>query len=92
MAKHGKEAVEGAVKLGILTGRFTDAEAEILTSALSSGRPYMISQLDIRGNDLISLGIRGEGIGEALEALLYAAISGEVDNERGALVEYIKNK
>ena len=92
LAKHGKEAVEGAVKLGILTGRFTDAEAEILTSALSSGRPYMISQLDIRGNDLISLGIRGEGIGEALEALLYAAISGEVDNERGALVEYIKNK
>ena len=92
LAKHGKEAVEGAVKLGILTGRFTDAEAEILTSALYSGRPYMISQLDIRGNDLISLGIRGEGIGEALEALLYAAISGEVDNERGALVEYIKNK
>ena len=89
LAKHGKDAVEGAVKLGILTGKFTDAEEEILSSALASGRPYKISGLDIRGNDLISLGIKGEGVGEALDSLLYAVINGEVDNEKDALLGYI---
>ena len=91
LAKHGKEAVEGAVKLGILIGKFTEAETETLSLALSSGKPYMISQLDIRGNDLIALGIKGEQIGEALETVLYAAINGEVSNERDALIGYIKN-
>ena len=89
LAAYGKDALEGAVKLGILTGKFTDAEEKILSLALTSGRPYTISQLDIRGNDLTSLGIKGEGVGEALETLLYAAINGEVDNEKTALIGYI---
>ena len=89
LAAYGKDALEGAVKLGVLTGKFTDAEEEILSLALASGRPYTISQLDIRGNDLTSLGLKGEGIGEALETLLYAIINGEVDNEKTALIGYI---
>lgn len=89
LAAYGKDALEGAVKLGVLTCKFTDAEEEILALALASGRPYTISQLDIRGNDLTSLGLKGEGIGEALETLLYAVINGEVDNEKTALIGYI---
>ena len=89
LAQHGKEAVLGALKLGILLGKFTDSEADVLTSALSSGKPYAIPMLDIRGTDLIPLGIKGEDIGTALKSLLYAVIDSEVENEKSALIGYL---
>ena len=89
LLEHGAEATLGALKLGALLGRFTDKESEILTSALSSGKPYMISMLDIRGNDLMPLGIKGEEIGTTLKSLLYAVIDGEVENEKSALLGYL---
>ena len=89
LARYGKEAVLGALKLGILLGKFTDSEADVLTSALSSGKPYTIPMLDIRGTDLIPLGIKGEDIGVALKSLLYAVIDSEVENEKSALIGYL---
>jgi tRNA nucleotidyltransferase (CCA-adding enzyme) len=89
LAKHGKEAVEGALKLGILIGKFTNDEADVLYSALSSGTPYTVAQLDIRGTDLVSMGIKGEAVGEALKALLSAVIEGDVDNVKPSLMGYL---
>lgn len=89
---HGEEAALGAVKLGIALSRFTDKESELLVSALSSGKPYTVAMLDIRGNDLVPLGIRGEQIGATLKGLLYAVIDGEVENERAALISYLDSK
>ena len=89
LAKHGKDAVEGALKLGILIGKFTNDEADVLSSALASGIPYTVAQLDIRGTDLIPMGIRGEAVGEALKSLLAAVIEGEVENTRPALMSYL---
>lgn len=90
LAEHGREVVDGALKLGILLGRFTDKESDILASALASGKPYEIAMLDIRGNDLLSLGIKGESIGASLRALLYAVIDGEVENKRSELLAFIE--
>lgn len=88
LAECGKEVVDGIVRLGILLGRFTAKDTETLASALASGKPYEIAMLDIRGNDLIPLGIRGERIGTTLRMLLDAVIGGEVDNEKSELLAF----
>ena len=92
IAKCGKEVTEGALALGILMGRFSDRDSVILTDALECGVPYTIGGLDIRGTDLIALGIKGEKIGEALGSLLTAVIDGRVENEKGSLLSFIKAK
>lgn len=90
LAKYGKEVAEGVLALGILTGRFSDANSAILTEAKECGVPYTIGGLNIRGTDLVALGIKGEKISEALNTLLHAVIDGKVENKKDALVGYIR--
>lgn len=45
-----------------------------------------ISDLAVRGEDLIALGLSGREVGAALRALLELVISGEVENKREALL------
>ncbi len=47
-----------------------------------------VQDLDIRGTDLMALGLRGREIGEALQRLLEAVITGECENRKEALVEF----
>ena len=51
--------------------------------------PYTISGLAIRGDDLVSMGIKGEQVGKALNDLLFAVIEGKVKNEKSALIDYL---
>ena len=90
LADYGAELTLSALKLGVLTEKFGEREEALYLSALASGKPYAISQLAVRGNDIASLGVRGEKIGEALKKLLYTVIDGRVENEREALLEYLK--
>ena len=90
LTQYGKDVTEGVLALGVLTGRFTDRELAVLDDALTSGVPYKISGLAIRGGDLLAIGIKGERIGEALSSLLYAVINGEVENEKDALINYLE--
>lgn len=48
-----------------------------------------VRDLDIGGNDLMALGLRGAEIGKALQGLLEAVISGECDNKKCSLLEMI---
>lgn len=41
---------------------------------------------------MIALGIRGTGIGEALQMCLDAVLDEQVPNEHGALLAYVKSK
>jgi hypothetical protein len=44
----------------------------------------------VRGGDLSAIGIKGEGIGQTLTRLLYAVIEGKVENEKEALLEFLR--
>jgi HEAT repeat protein len=90
LAEYGKEAVEGALALGVLEGRFSENERENLLLALDGGTPYTVSGLSVRGGDLSAIGIKGEGIGQTLTRLLYAVIEGKVENEKEALLEFLR--
>lgn len=89
LARHGREATEGALCLGILEKVFTNFDREVLTGALKSAKPYTVSGLALRGGDLSAIGIKGEAIGASLEKLLYAVIDGSVENEKSALIAYL---
>ncbi len=77
----------------------TMAEKEIYSQSiklceqlLASGAPYRISDLAIRGNDILTHTVmRGADIGSALQTLLYAVIDGKTENEKDALLSYLKN-
>ena len=61
-----------------------------LSRLLENGAPYKISDLKINGTDLISLGVGGKEIGTVLSSLLFAVMSGDVPNEKNALLEASK--
>ena len=71
-----------------LTGTETSAGVR-LDSILSSGAAYRISDLKVNGRDMLSLGLRGPAVGDALSSLLDAVISGRVENERTALIGFV---
>ena len=90
-ADYGVQTSLDTLSLGILTERFTEREAQTCSDALSSAIPYTVSQLAVRGGDVSALGFKGEKIGDALKSLLYAVIEGKVENERDALLAYLKD-
>ena len=92
IVRYGEEVAEGVLALGILLGRFTDRDRATFTNALASGVPYKISGLAVRGTDLLSLGIKGERVGETLSRLLCAVINGEVTNTKDDLINYVREK
>jgi len=50
---------------------------------------YRREDLHINGNDLISLGLRGKAVREAIDTVLDEIISGKLENERTVLLERI---
>jgi tRNA nucleotidyltransferase/poly(A) polymerase len=53
--------------------------------------PYTLKQLKVSGRDLISIGLKGKTVGEALQHLLYFAIrTGK--NDKGSLMKEINRK
>lgn len=53
---------------------------------------FKVSQLDITGNDLSEIDIKGKEIGKAIETALNAVISDEIPNNKNNLLEYIKKQ
>ncbi|WP_124101235.1 HD domain-containing protein [Ruminococcus sp. Marseille-P6503] len=49
-----------------------------------------ISDLNVNGNDLIALGLRGQQIGAALRQILEAVISEEISNDKNQIAEYVR--
>ena len=64
----------------------------IAKEVLEKEECFSLRQLEINGSDLISLGVpRGRAIGETLELLLDKVISGECENKKDALAEFVKS-
>ncbi len=89
LMKYGIDAVELAVNGGIVVGKYTCAVQDNLQRALISGLPYTLSGLAIGGRELMSVGLKGEKIGEVLTALLIAVIEGKCENTKEALLQMV---
>ena len=80
----GKRALSGD------TEAFNDIE-NIISNIKANGECYLFSQLDINGQDLSEhFDIQGQEIGNALEALLDAVICEKCENNKYALIEFLK--
>ena len=76
---HGRQAV------------LDEAEA-LITRIVESDKCFSLKQLAVDGNDMLSLGLRGREIGQALELLLSAVMDGDLPNEKEALLAEIRGK
>lgn len=65
---------------------------DLLELVLAEGACFSLRQLAVKGNDLTALGLRGPAVGRALEELLELVIDEKLPNERGMLLEYVKEK
>lgn len=64
----------------------------LLELVLAQGACFSLKQLAVKGGDLTALGLRGPAVGRALEELLELVIDEKLPNERGMLLEYVKEK
>ena len=88
LAYHKAEAT-----LGKDTARLSALEEaeETLADLCRTGAVCSVTDLAVRGGDLIALGIPpGRPLGTALATLLEAVLDGEVENEKEALIAYAK--
>ena len=69
-----------------------DQWEDLLETVLASGACFSLRQLAVKGGDLTALGLRGSAVGRALNELLEAVINEKLPNERGILLEYVKEK
>ena len=66
-----------------------EAVHELTRKIIESGECYDLKSLAVSGVDLLHMGFRsGSVIGEALDTLLDKVITGELPNEKAALLEY----
>lgn len=56
---------------------------------ISENQCYSLSQLAVKGNDLIDLGYKGKSVGKILNELLKAVIKGKIDNNKNSLINYV---
>lgn len=91
LKEYGDEASLLAAKLGIMLRNLSEKSLACLDFVLRGGLPYRISDLNIKGDDVKSLGFKDAAIGKALDTLLIAVINGECQNSVKALLNYLAN-
>ena len=96
MRKFGDGFSTAAEYLSILKseGIVTDGLAgeELLRASdgiIADGIPYTLAQLNVRGGDIIAAGVPAEYVGNALEYLLEEVQTGNIPNEKAALISAI---
>ena len=60
----------------------------VLNELLAADACFSLKDLAVKGNDLLTLGLRGRAVGAALQACLDAVIDEVVPNDRAALLAY----
>lgn len=89
MYEYGREAAEIKIKLDILLGKVGVDRLSELREILDLHEPYRVSELDISGNDLIAIGIKGTDVGVTMRTLLFLVMREELKNERAALISKV---
>ena len=72
--------------------KLIDQWEDLLELVLQSGDCFSLGQLAVRGGDLTALGLRGPAVGAALRELLEQVMDDKLPNDRGMLLEYVKEK
>lgn len=86
----GRERAMMLAELKILLGDFDSRQISLIDDYVKFGLPYRVSDLALRGEDVMRLGARGREIGRILECALVSVIDGEVENTKEALSEYVE--
>lgn len=67
-----------------------DRIAEVVEKLIAENCCMSLAQLEINGNDLKSVGLKGRAIGECLNNLLDKVMGDEIENNYNKLIEYAK--
>ena len=78
--------------LSILYNREVSKILDKINEIFDNNEVYKISMLDISGNDLLTLGFKGEIIGIILNDLLNQCIIDPKYNNKAVLIDFIKSK
>ena len=82
---------ENALKdILILNEAYTDKIKKEISDILEKGECFKLSDLEISGADLLSLGFKGKEIGNILQNTLTLVIEEEIQNNKNELIAYIK--
>ncbi len=76
----------------VLTGDNLNDLKSLLNEVLNNDEPYLISHLNINGEELKSIGISGKKIGENLELLKNYVINNPENNKKEKLLEFLKQQ
>ena len=68
-----------------------EAEA-ILNKLVAGGACFSLKQLAVDGNDMKRLGLSGPAVGNMLRSLLSRVVSGELPNDRAALLDAARKR
>ncbi len=74
-----------------LFGTDMSVQRDTVRSIILQNEPYLISHLDISGDDILSLGFKGNEVGEKLQILLDRVIEEPEQNKREKLIKLISN-
>ena len=69
-----------------------DEIAKIAIDLIDEGACLKVSDLDVNGNDLMELGLKGREIGIWLNELLELVIDEKIENDKKKLLEYMKEQ
>lgn len=69
-----------------------DQWEQLLNVELAAGSCFSLGQLAVKGNDLLSLGMKGKAVGDTLNELLSLVIDEKLPNDRRILLDYAKEK
>lgn len=67
-----------------------DEAASLIDELLTEEACFSLKNLSIKGNDVMALGFRGKGVGNALQACLDAVLDERISNDRDALLTFLK--
>ena len=75
---------------GLHIPTYADRLEALLNDVLAQDACFSVRKLAVTGRDLQTLGLRGREIGQAQRRLVDAVIDEKVENERSALLAYLK--
>ena len=90
MREYGQQTLEDVCKVWFALGKSVDAYLNCIEEIVCKNECYTVRQLDISGNDVQTLGVRNQQIGNTLDLLLELVIEEKIENKKEKMIEYIK--